>query len=39
MGNGRLNQALTTLLRIQARHTYVPYSSFEIVIELNKDAN
>lgn len=37
-GNGRLSQALTTLLLIQSGYTYVPYSSLESVIELNKEA-
>ncbi len=37
-GNGRLSRALTTLLLIQAGYTYVPYSSLESVIELNKEA-
>jgi Fic family protein len=37
-GNGRLSRALTTLLLMQAGYTYVPYSSLESVIELNKEA-
>ena len=37
-GNGRLSRVLTTLLLIQAGYTYVPYSSLESVIELNKEA-
>ena len=37
-GNGRLSRALTTLLLIQSGYTYVPYSSLESVIELNKEA-
>ena len=37
-GNGRLSRVLTTLLLIQADYTYVPYSSLESVIELNKEA-
>lgn len=37
-GNGRLSRALTTLLLIQTGYTYVPYSSMESVIELNKEA-
>ena len=37
-GNGRLSRILTTLLLIQAGYTYVPYSSLESVIELNKEA-
>ena len=36
-GNGRLSRALTTLLLIQAGYGYVPYSSLESVIELNKE--
>ncbi len=37
-GNGRLSRTLTTLLLIQAGYAYVPYSSLESVIELNKEA-
>lgn len=37
-GNGRLSRALTTLMLLQAGYAYVPYSSFESVIELNKEA-
>lgn len=37
-GNGRLSRALTTLLLIQSGYAYVPYSSLESVIELNKEA-
>lgn len=37
-GNGRLSRALTTLLLMQAGYAYVPYSSLESVIELNKEA-
>lgn len=37
-GNGRLSRALTTLLLLQAGYAYVPYSSMESVIELNKEA-
>ena len=37
-GNGRLSRVLTTLLLIQAGYAYVPYSSLEGVIELNKEA-
>ena len=37
-GNGRLSRALTTWLLIQAGYAYVPYSSLESVIELNKEA-
>jgi len=36
-GNGRLSRALTTLLLIQSGYAYVPYSSLESVIELNKE--
>lgn len=37
-GNGRLSRALTTLLLLKSGYSYVPYSSFERVIEQNKDA-
>ena len=37
-GNGRLSWVLTTLLLIQAGYAYVPYSSAESVVELNKEA-
>jgi Fic family protein len=37
-GNGRISRALTTLMLLQAGYTYVPYSSMESVIELNKEA-
>lgn len=37
-GNGRLSRVLTTLLLMQAGYAYVPYSSLESVIELNKEA-
>ena len=37
-GNGRLSRALTTLLLLQAGYAYVPFSSLESVIELNKEA-
>ncbi len=37
-GNGRLSRALTTLLLLKHGYTYVPYSSFERVIEENKDS-
>jgi len=36
-GNGRLSRALTTLLLIRAGYAYVPYSSLESVIEINKE--
>lgn len=35
-GNGRLSRALTTLLLLRCGYSYVPYSSFERVIEENK---
>jgi Fic family protein len=37
-GNGRLSRVLTNLLLLQAGYAYVPYSSLESVIELNKEA-
>lgn len=37
-GNGRLSRVLTTLLLIQSGYVYVPYSSLESIIELNKEA-
>ncbi|MBS0212744.1 MAG: Fic family protein [Proteobacteria bacterium] len=37
-GNGRLSRVLTTLLLLQAGYTYVPYSSLESVVEVNKEA-
>jgi Fic family protein len=37
-GNGRLSRVLTTLLLLQAGYAYVPYSSLESVIELDKEA-
>ncbi len=37
-GNGRLSRILTTLLLMQTGYVYVPYSSLESVIELNKEA-
>lgn len=37
-GNGRLSRALTTLLLLRLGYGYVPYSSFERVIEENKDS-
>lgn len=37
-GNGRLSRALTTLLLLKMGYGYVPYSSFERVIEENKDS-
>jgi len=37
-GNGRLSRILTTFLLLQSGYAYVPYSSLESVIELNKEA-
>ena len=37
-GNGRLSRIVTTLLLLQAGYAYVPYSSLESVIEMNKEA-
>ena len=37
-GNGRLSRVLTSLLLLQAGYVYVPYSSMESIIELNKEA-
>ena len=37
-GNGHLSRVLTTLLLIQTGYAFVPYSSLESVIELNKEA-
>jgi Fic family protein len=37
-GNGRLSGALTSLLLLQLGYGYVPYSSFERVIEESKDS-
>jgi Fic family protein len=37
-GNGRLSRALTTLLLLRLGYRYVPYSSFERVIEENKES-
>lgn len=37
-GNGRLSRVLTTLLLMHAGYAYVPYSSLESVVELNKEA-
>lgn len=36
-GNGRLSRVLATLLLLKAGYRYVPYSSFESVIERSKD--
>ena len=37
-GNGRLSRVLTTLLLLQTGYAYVPYSSLESVVEMNKEA-
>ena len=37
-GNGRLSRALTILLLLRSGSSYVPYSSIESIIELNKTA-
>jgi len=37
-GNGRLSRVLTSLLLRQAGYAYVPYSSLESVVDLNKEA-
>lgn len=37
-GNGRLSRGLTTLLLLRAGYSYVPYSSFERVIEENRES-
>ena len=37
-GNSRLSRGLTTLLLLRLGYSYVPYSSFERVIEENKDS-
>lgn len=36
-GNGRLSRALTTLLLLRTGYTYVPFCSFESIIEQNKE--
>ncbi len=36
-GNGRLSRILTTLLLLKAGYLYVPYCSFESIIEGNKE--
>jgi len=36
-GNGRLSRVLTTLLLLRTGYAYVPYSSLESVIEMNKE--
>ena len=35
-GNGRLSRALTTLILLKYGYSYVPYSSLESIIEVNK---
>lgn len=35
-GNGRLSRILTNLLLIKSEYNYIPYSSLEAIIELNK---
>lgn len=37
-GNGRISRALTTLMLLQAGYAYVPYSSMESFVEINKEA-
>ncbi len=37
-GNGRLSRILTTLLLLKSGYLYVPYSSLESIIELNKES-
>lgn len=37
-GNGRLSRALTILLMLKSKYSYMPYASMEAVIEANKDA-
>ncbi len=37
-GNGRLSRVLTTLLLLKAGYSYLPYSSFESIIENNKES-
>jgi Fic family protein len=36
-GNGRLSRVLTTLLLLRAGYGYVPYTSMETIIKVNKD--
>ena len=36
-GNGRLSRVLTTLLLLRTGYAFVPYSSLESVIEMNKE--
>jgi Fic family protein len=37
-GNGKLSRIVTTLLLLRAGYGYVPYSSMETIIEVNKDS-
>ena len=37
-GNGRLSRVLTTLLLLKSGYSYLPYSSFESIIENNKES-
>lgn len=37
-GNGRLSRALTILLMLKNKYSYMPYASLESMIEANKDA-
>jgi len=37
-GNGRISRILTTLLLLKSGYAYVPYSSMESVIEMNKES-
>nr|AGS52234.1 Fic family protein [uncultured bacterium contig00056] len=36
-GNGRLSRALTAMLLLKSGYAYVPYSSIESIIEINKE--
>lgn len=37
-GNGRLSRALTVLLMLKNKYSYMPYASMESIIEANKEA-
>ena len=37
-GNGRISRILVTLLMLKAGYSYIPYSSFESIIEKSKDS-
>ncbi|GHU64876.1 cell division protein Fic [Spirochaetia bacterium] len=37
-GNGRLSRALTALLLLKKGYIFIPYSSIESIVELNKEA-